>query len=45
MAVLRNPRVSKLIAGCLSEDWLNPRDEASRSVDTASESDDGIPTL
>lgn len=45
MALLSNLRDSELVAGCLPEDGLNPRDKASRSVDTASESDDGIPIL
>ena len=45
IALLNNPRETGLVARCLPEDGLNPRDKASRSVDAASESNDGIPIL
>jgi aspartate oxidase len=45
MALLNNSRETGLVAECLPEDGLNPRDKTSRSVDAASESNDGIPIL
>ena len=45
MVLLNNPRETGLVAECLPEDGLNPRDKTSRSVDAASESNDGIPIL
>ena len=45
MALLNNPRKTELVAECLPEDGLNPRDKTSRSVNAPSESNDGIPIL
>jgi hypothetical protein len=43
--LLNKTRKTGLVAGCLPEDGLNPRDKASRFVDAATESNDGIPIL